>query len=386
MIEKNKITILCSICTLIFVSGGKGGCLACHMHWCQLRSPRGGRLDGFYFCLSFRRVYFWARKSQEKLDTQIRASPVCKSGLPLEVHRLSCAWCWGCCRYTSFPFLLPWLLTDVLKVWIEHLSLEFEHFALLHGMSKICCTCVCSAGLPAQILGDSAARASEVCFTSWCRCKDAAKSASTYLSTLERRFPRRPDLTYVDGLQYPAGCQGQASAIKLSLWQLGWHPDCSSKPPTFKPAARKLVDEFLTHSFTASDNLLLYQSESYPGRMENQQGAPIFFTHYVKGAARASTILMLAHVLVCKMDLDVASLNPRLYDSMLAVFCKESDIPTDAVAIALENATLSARRDIREQHDVITWLSKLLILKAKACHPLKSCSGGMRVQHAKQQW
>ena len=56
--------------------GGEGGCRACHMHFCQLRSPRGGRLDGFYFCLSFRRVYFWARKSQEKLDTQIRASPV----------------------------------------------------------------------------------------------------------------------------------------------------------------------------------------------------------------------------------------------------------------------------------------------------------------------
>lgn len=193
---------------------------------------------------------------------------------------------------------------------------------------------------------------------------------TAFAADLERRFPRRPDLTYVDGLQYPAGCQGQASAIKLSLWQLGWHPDCSSKPPTFKPAARKLVDEFLTHSFiTASDNLLLYQSESYPGRMENQQGAPIFFTHYVKGAARASTILMLAHVLVCKMDLDVASLNPRLYDSMLAVFCKESDIPTDAVAIALENATLSARGDIRKQHDVITWLSKLLILKGKGLSP-----------------
>ena len=32
------------------------------MHLCQLRSPRGGRLDGFYFCLSFRRVYFWAEK------------------------------------------------------------------------------------------------------------------------------------------------------------------------------------------------------------------------------------------------------------------------------------------------------------------------------------
>ena len=53
---------------------------------------------------------------------------------------------------------LPNFFHIVLKVWIEHLSLEFEHFALLHGMSKICCTCVCSAGLPAQILGDSAAK------------------------------------------------------------------------------------------------------------------------------------------------------------------------------------------------------------------------------------
>ena len=53
---------------------GEGGCRVCHMHLCQLRSPRGGRLDGFYFCLSFRRVYFWARKSQEKLDTQIHST------------------------------------------------------------------------------------------------------------------------------------------------------------------------------------------------------------------------------------------------------------------------------------------------------------------------
>ena len=40
------------------------------MHLCQLRSPRGGRLDGFYFCLSFRRVYF-GPENQEKIDTQI---------------------------------------------------------------------------------------------------------------------------------------------------------------------------------------------------------------------------------------------------------------------------------------------------------------------------
>ena len=84
MIQKNKIMILLQHLHFDLCFEGKGGCRACHMHLCQLRSPRGGRLDGFYFCLSFRRVYFWARKSQEKLDTQIRASPVQDS-------------CHGCC-------------------------------------------------------------------------------------------------------------------------------------------------------------------------------------------------------------------------------------------------------------------------------------------------
>ena len=64
----------------IFLSFWYQGCRSAafwlHMHLCQLRSPRGSRLDSFSFCLSFRRVYFWARKRQEKLETQIRASPV----------------------------------------------------------------------------------------------------------------------------------------------------------------------------------------------------------------------------------------------------------------------------------------------------------------------
>ena len=87
MIQKRKIIILCSIRTHscnwllhknVFIlqkltlsslfRGGRGGCRACHVHLCQLRSPRGGRLDGFYLCLSFRRVYFWVPKRQENRD------------------------------------------------------------------------------------------------------------------------------------------------------------------------------------------------------------------------------------------------------------------------------------------------------------------------------
>ena len=65
------------ISTLIFVSGGKGGCRACHMHLCQLGVQEVVVWTAFITsaCHSEGSI-FWARKSQEKLDTQIRAFPV----------------------------------------------------------------------------------------------------------------------------------------------------------------------------------------------------------------------------------------------------------------------------------------------------------------------
>lgn len=51
-----------------------------------------------------------------------------------------------------------------------------------------------------------------------------------FAADLEAAFPRRADLTYLDGLKFPAGSTSPG-AIKMSLWQLGWHSDCSSKPP-----------------------------------------------------------------------------------------------------------------------------------------------------------
>ena len=57
--------------------GGKGGCRACHMHLCQLGVQEVVVWTAFITsaCHSEGSI-FWARKSQEKLDTQIRAFPV----------------------------------------------------------------------------------------------------------------------------------------------------------------------------------------------------------------------------------------------------------------------------------------------------------------------
>ena len=67
MIEKNKIMILCSICTLIFVSGGKGGCRACHMHLCQLRSPRGGPFGRLLLLPVIQKGLFLGPKKSRKI-------------------------------------------------------------------------------------------------------------------------------------------------------------------------------------------------------------------------------------------------------------------------------------------------------------------------------
>ena len=62
------------------LDGKKNSERACHTHLCQLKSPRGGRLDGFYF-LSFR---FLDPKKSRKIRHAKRASPVQDS-------------CHGCC-------------------------------------------------------------------------------------------------------------------------------------------------------------------------------------------------------------------------------------------------------------------------------------------------
>eukprot|EP00438_Fugacium_kawagutii_P007583 Skav225341 [mRNA] locus=scaffold3721:8917:12502:- [translate_table: standard] len=97
--------------------------------------------------------------------------------------------------------------------------------------------------------------------------------------------------------------------------------------------------------------------------LEGDCGEPLFFTHYVKGAARATSILFLAHVLLEVLRLDVASMHPALHQSLIFIKARRSIAATDAATIALENAKLSARGDIRRAHDVSTWLSKLSKLK-----------------------
>ena len=198
--------------------------------------------------------------------------------------------------------------------------------------------------------------------------RERCEAWTTFAEALQQHFPPQPDLTYQTQSTFDGQSQS-GSVFNLSLWQLGWGKTCSSKPPTFKVVARKLIDEFLTHSFvTEGDPLLLYQHNT-ENLAEDAQGRPIFYTCYIKGAARATSILFLAHVLIMHLKADVPSLQPSLQQSLTRIMARISLVATDAASVALENAKLSARGDIRQAHDLSTWLSKLQVLKLKGLSP-----------------
>lgn len=189
---------------------------------------------------------------------------------------------------------------------------------------------------------------------------------------LSTAFPRRADLSYLDGTLLPRVLE-ETHVFRISLWQLGFLGCCSSKPPTFRVTAAALMDEYLTNTFlTAGDPLLLYQQpEDLPAEMQipGFPGQCYFWTHYLKGAARASSILMLAHVLLNLLHVDVSVLSPNLHQSMLAVHCRFGTAASDLATIAMENARFSARGSIRKNHDVVTWAVKLHTLKRKGLQP-----------------
>ncbi len=150
----------------------------------------------------------------------------------------------------------------------------------------------------------------------------------------------------------------------VRLVDLGFFKGCSSKPDTMLWTSVRLVDEYLLDGFvTANHPLLLYQGpvKDLPGPDES---SPWFWTHYVKGAARATTALFVAHVCF-QQNWDLQVLKPILFETLQLVHCRVGAVSTDATTIALENAKLSNRGSICKPHDVITWLGKLHNLSSK---------------------
>ncbi len=110
----------------------------------------------------------------------------------------------------------------------------------------------------------------------------------------------------------------------VRLVDLGFFKGCSKKPDTMLWTSVRLVDEYLLDGFvTANHPLLLYQGpvQDLPGPHES---SPWFWTHYVKGAARATTALFVAHVCF-QQNWGLQVLKPILFETLQLVHCRVAE-------------------------------------------------------------
>lgn len=89
---------------------------------------------------------------------------------------------------------------------------------------------------------------------------------------------------------------------------------------------------------------------------------------YLKGAARSSMALFIA-AMAMKNKWNLPILAPQLYSSLQVICCRRGILSTDLANVALENATLSRKGSLIKQHDVATWLSKLMLLRSHGLNP-----------------
>ena len=182
---------------------------------------------------------------------------------------------------------------------------------------------------------------------------------ANFQAALDAHFPARPELQYLASPTLPLNTDER---VCLRLSDLGFNATQSSKPPPFLHTCLELLDEFLTNSVvTDSDPLLLYQGP------DEGPGTP-FWTHFVKGAARTSTMLFLA-AQVIERGWCLDTLAPDLQRSLTAIFARRELLSSDSQSIALTNAKLSQSGSIRKAHCVLTWLGKLRLLQQNGLNP-----------------
>ena len=174
-----------------------------------------------------------------------------------------------------------------------------------------------------------------------------------FKAALDAHFPSRPELVYHDSAVLP-GTTDLHIALKLS--DLGFGKASTTKPNPFLHTCRQLLDEYLTNTvMTQNDPLLLCQGE--------KQGSPTqFWATYVKGSARACTMLFLASQVI-ERQWDLTCLAPDLQRSLTAIYARRAVMTTDMQSVALANAKFSQQGGIRKAHCVLTWVGKLSLLQ-----------------------
>ena len=181
-----------------------------------------------------------------------------------------------------------------------------------------------------------------------------------FAESLRTMFPHSHGHEYVESL--PHECD---VPFVVHLADLSFHPEASTRPPPYLNTAVSLLDQYLTNTFLTnrSESPLSLWDGPKPGGDEQ-----VGWTTYLKGASRSLVLLFIGKVCI-DMGLELSVLHPALFQSMLAIKCVRGTMLKDLQSIAIENAQIAARGGIRKQHDCLTWLAKLLLLRKRGYPP-----------------
>ena len=167
-------------------------------------------------------------------------------------------------------------------------------------------------------------------------------------------FPRCLDKQYLPDRSPP----GSSDEIFVPPSNLGWEAFSSSKPAPFMCVALELLDEYLTNGFVSQHDPLKLSGKVAPPDMGEH-----FTLCYVKGAARSASLLVLLDQIRLSCATSIWDLFPGLASSVQAIRAVKVVVADDPVAIAFQNASLSARGSIRRAPCTLTWLGTLHLIR-----------------------
>lgn len=156
---------------------------------------------------------------------------------------------------------------------------------------------------------------------------------------------------------------GETLPLPLHVSCLGFDASCSLKPPCGIDIAKELAGLYIQNGFiSGSQPLVLAQPEgtsgccpyALKGPWEKDAGSSVlkpFSLGYLKGFARASSLLMVLHRSMV-LQLDLKKCLPLLYDSVckISVHCFKQNSRVDE---ALMNMKMSASGSVRKAVNLI---------------------------------
>ena len=175
-----------------------------------------------------------------------------------------------------------------------------------------------------------------------------------FAAALLKVFPRVTGVSYHEGRSPPDTLDG----VIVHPTSLAWEDFCSTKPPPYRCVAMELGDEYVTHGFVTSTDVL-----KLSGKTCDPSHCDFFTLSYVKGAARAATLLVLLDQILLSTGDKIWDHFPGLASSVQKIHAAKVNVSDDPLAIAFSNATLSQRGSIRRAHDTVTWLGTLHLLR-----------------------